>query len=209
MLKYIKAIFKIINFFNFINSYRRILLKVIFYEVFYSIKFNQFIPQMKVQGSKYRTDTIPCIFFFLHEISKFIKKNKINSIVDVGSGFGRIVNFISTYNDIKAHGIEYDNELYKKSLKIKQKKVKLYCGDIFKFNLEKFNSICFILNDPFKKIKDQNRFINKFKKLYKKKDKYFIAINFVKTKFPKDFKKVYSLIGGKKKSLNIYKIKGK
>ena len=117
MLKYIKAIFEIINFFNFINSYRRILLKVIFYEVFYSIKFNQFIPQMKVQGSKYRTDTIPCIFFFLNEISKFIKKNKINSIVDVGSGFGRIVNFISTYNDIKAHGIEYDNELYKKSLK--------------------------------------------------------------------------------------------
>ena len=94
---------KINYFFNFIRSYRNILLQVLFFEIFYSLRFGELIPLMKTQNNKLRTDTVPCIFFFLHEISKFIKKNKIKSIVDVGSGYGRVVNFLSTLNKIKSH----------------------------------------------------------------------------------------------------------
>ncbi len=207
MIKHIKSIFKTINFFNFICSYRQILFKVIFYEIFYSIKMKELVPKMKLQNNQYRTDTIPCVYYFLQEISKFLKKNKINSVVDVGSGYGRIVNFLSKYNNITAHGIEYDLELHRSSLKTKGEKVKLYCGDIFKFDLENFNSICFILNDPFKKYESQKKFFEKFKKMYITKDKYFVAINFYKIKFPDDFNKVFSIEGSSKKSLNIYKIK--
>ena len=193
MIKHIKSIFKIVNFFNFIRSYRRILFKVIFYEIFYSIKTKELVPKMKLQNNQYRTDTIPCVFYFLREISIFLKKNKIDSVVDVGSGYGRIVNFISKYNDIIAHGIEYDSELHKSSLKTKEKKVHLYCGDIFNFDLENFNSICFILNDPFKKHENKKKFFEKFSKTHPTRDKYFIAINFCQTEFPNNFEKFYRL----------------
>ena len=206
MIKHIKSIFKIVNFFNFIRSYRRILFKVIFYEIFYSIKTKELVPKMKLQNNQYRTDTIPCVLFFT-KISIFLKKNKIDSVVDVGSGYGRIVNFISKYNDIIAHGIEYDSELHKSSLKTKEKKVNLYCGDIFNFDLENFNSICFILNDNLKKNENKKKFFEKFSKTHPTRDKYFIAINFCQTEFPNNFEKILSSEGSSKKSLNIYKIK--
>ena len=157
---------KINYFFNFIWSYRNLFLQVFFFEIFYSLRFKKLIPLMKVHNHKSRTDTIPCIFFFLYEISKFIKKNKIKSIVDVGSGYGRVVNFISTINLIRTHGIEYDKEVYKHALKDKKKGVKLYCGDIFNFKLDKFNSNCFILIDPFKRLKIEINFYHILKKCY-------------------------------------------
>lgn len=206
MIKDIKSIFKIVNFFNFISSYRKILFKVIFFEIFYSIKTREFVPKMKMQNNHLRTDTIPCVFYFLKVISIFLKKNNIDSVVDVGSGYGRIVNFLSKYNNIITHGVEYDLELHKISLKTKEKKVKLYCGDIFNFDLENFNSICFILNDPFKKSEIQKKFFKKFSKIHRAKNKYFIAINFYKTTFPKYFTKILSIEGSSKKSLKIYKI---
>ena len=119
---------KINCFFNFILSYRNLFLQVFFFEIFYSLRFKELIPLMKVHNNKSRTDTIPCVFFFLHEISKFIKKNKIKSIVDVGSGYGRVVNFISTINLIKTHGIEYDEEVYKYALKGKKKMLSYIVG---------------------------------------------------------------------------------
>jgi SAM-dependent methyltransferase len=200
---------KINYFFNFIWSYRNLFLQVFFFEIFYSLRFKELIPLMKVHNHKSRTDTIPCVFFFLHEISKFIKKNKIKSIVDVGSGFGRVVNFISTINLIRTHGIEYDKEVYKYALKGKKKGVKLYCGDIFNFKLDKFNSNCFILIDPFKKIKDRNKFLSHFKKMLPRKDKYLITVNIFKGKFPKHFNLIYSKIASKSRCLKIYKVYSK
>ena len=118
---------KINYFFNFIQSYRKIFLKVFFFEIFYSLRFTEFTPLMKVRNHKSRTDTIPSVFYFLREISRFIKNNKIKSVVDVGSGYGRVVNFISTVNGIRSIGIEYDKNVHIKSLKLKKKNVKLYC----------------------------------------------------------------------------------
>jgi SAM-dependent methyltransferase len=164
---------------------------------------------MKTRNNKFRTDTIPCIFFFLHEISKFIKKNKIKSIVDVGSGYGRVVNFLSTLNKIKSHGVEYDEDVHKDALKIKKKGVKLYCGNIFNFKLNKFNSNCFILIDPFKKIKDTNKFLLRYKKILPNRNKYLITVNIYKGKLPKNFNLIYSKLASKNRCLKIYKINSK
>jgi SAM-dependent methyltransferase len=179
---------------------------VLFFEIIYSIRFKEFLPKIKIQNNLTRTDTVPSIYFFLYEISKFIKNNNIKSIVDVGSGYGRVVNFISSINKIKSYGIEFDAEVHRSALKIKRKNVKLYNGDIFKFDIKKFNSKCFILVDPFQKIKDRNKFLSKVKKIFPKNKKYIIAINNYKGKFPKDFKLIYSLIGSKTRSLKIYEI---
>ena len=197
---------KIKYFYNFIRSYHKIFFQVLFFEIIYSIRFKEFLPKIKIQNNLTRTDTVPSIYFFLYEISKFIKNNNIKSIVDVGSGYGRVVNFISSINKIKSYGIEFDAEVHRSALKTKRKNVKLYSGDIFKFDIKKFNSKCFILVDPFQKIKDRNKFLSKVKKIFPKNKKYIIAINNYKGKFPKDFKLIYSLIGSKTRSLKIYEI---
>ena len=84
--------------------------------------------------------------------------------------------------------------------------MKLYCGDVFNFNIKKLNSQCFILVDPFKRVKDRNKFLTKIKKIFPKKIKYVIAINNYKGKYPKDFKLIQSIIGSKTRTLKIYKL---
>ena len=200
---------KINYFFNFINSYQKLFLQVLFFEIFYSLRFAELIPLIKVHNDKKRTDTVPCVFFFLHKISKFIKKNKIKSIVDVGSGYGRVVNFLSKLNKIKSHGIEYDKDVYKIALKNKKKNVKLYCGDIFKYKLNEFNSNCFILIDPFKKIKERNKFLLRYSKILPKTDKYLITVNIYKGKLPKKYVLIYSIVASRNRCLKFYKINSK
>ncbi len=193
-------------FFNFIRSYHRIFLKVLFFEIFYSIRFREFIPKIKVQNNSNRTDTVPCVYYFLHEISKFLKKNSIKSVVDIGSGYGRVVNFISSINRIKSYGIEYDKEVFKVANKFKKKNVNLYCGDIFNFNMKKFKSKCYILVDPFKIVKDRNKFLSKVKKTYPGEKKFIIAVNNYKGRFPSQFKLIYSIIASKTRTLKIFEI---
>jgi len=191
-------------FLNFIKSYHNIFLKVLFFEIVYSIKFKELFPKIKVQNNSKRTDTVPCVYYFLHQISKFLKKKRIKSIVDIGSGFGRVVNFVSTQNGIKSHGIEYDKEVFQIANQIKKNNVFLYCGDVFKFNIRSFNSKCFILVDPFKKVSDRNKFLYKIKNIYSGQKKYIIAVNNFKGRFPKNFREIYSIIGSKTRSLKIF-----
>ncbi len=191
-------------FLNFIRSYHNIFFKVLFFEIIYSIRFGQLLPQIKLQNNSKRTDTVPCIYYFLHEISKFLKKMKIKSIVDIGSGYGRVVNFISTINRIKSYGIEYDPEVFKIANIKKKERTTFYCSDVMNFNIRSLNSKCFILVDPFKKVNDRNRFLSKIKKIYPGKKKYIIAVNNYKGKFPKKFKMIYSIIASEKRSLKIF-----
>ena len=193
-------------FLNFFRSYHNIFLKVIWSELFYSITFKELLPKIKIQNNSMRTDTVPCIYYFLHEISKFIQEKKIKSVVDIGSGYGRVVNFISIINKIKCYGIEYDKDVFTTTLKIKNKNLKLYCGDALSFDLKKFKSRCFILVDPFKKKEDNKKFLSKIKKLYPREKKYVISVNYSMGKFPNQFKIVYSTIGSKTRRLNIYEI---
>lgn len=193
-------------FLNFVKSYRNIFLKVLFFEIYYSIRFGSLVPKMKIQNDSNRTDTVPCIYYFLYKISKFLKQKEIKSIVDIGSGYGRVVNFVSYKNNIKSYGIEYDKQVHEVALKIKNRKTSLYCSDVFNFNLRKFNSRCFILVDPFKKNEDRNKILNKIKKLYPNKKKYIIAVNNYKGGFPEYLKLIKSIIASKTRSLKIFEI---
>ena len=192
-------------FLNFIKSYRNVFFKVFLFELFFAIKFKDFFNNIVIHNNKYRTDTVPCVYYFLFKISKFIKKEKIKSIIDIGSGLGRIVNFIYHQNKIKCYGIEFDKNTYKKSLKLSNKKIKIYNGDALEFDFDKKKFECFILVDPFKKNYHKKRFLNKLLKLKQKKI-FVILINFKQILVPKQFKIVYSLIAGKERSLKIYKI---
>ena len=193
-------------FLNFIMSYYNIFFKVLFFEIFYSIYLKELLPKIKIQNNSERTDTVPCIFYFLYKISKFIQKKDIKSVVDIGSGYGRVVNFISFKNKIRCHGIEYDKEVYTSALKIKENRVKLYCGDVLNFNLKKLKSKCFILVDPFKKAQDNKKFLSKIKKLFPKEKKYVISVNYSKGKFPNEWKLIHSIIGSKSRTLKIFEI---
>lgn len=192
-------------FFNFIKSYRNIFFKVFLFELFFSIKFKDFFDNIVIHNNKHRTDTVPCIYYFLFKISKFIKKEKIKSIIDIGSGLGRVINFIHHQNKIKCYGIEFDKNTYKKSLKLANKKIKIYNGDVFEFDFDKTKFECFILVDPFKKNHYKKKFFDKILKL-KQKKKFLITVNFKQILLPKQFKNVYSLIAGRERSLKIYKI---
>tara|TARA_A100001388_G_C28764514_1_gene499887 strand:- start:179 stop:586 length:408 start_codon:yes stop_codon:yes gene_type:complete len=134
-----------------------------------------------------------------------MKKN-IRSVVDIGSGYGRVVNFINSINNIKTYGVEYDKEAFNYSLSIKKKNMNLYCGDIFNFDLKKFNSKCFILVDPFKKVEDRTKLLNKIKRIYPKQKKYIIAVNNYKGSFPKYLKLIQSTIASKTRTLKIFEI---
>ena len=193
-------------FFNFLKSYNKIFFKVVYYEIIYSIWFKEFLPKIKIQNNSKRTDTVPCIYYFLREISKFIKKNKIKSIADIGSGYGRVLNYISLKNNIKCYGIEYDYDVFRSALKTKKEKVKLYCGNALTFNIKKFNSRCFILIDPFKKKDDMKNFLSKIKKLYPKKTKYIILVNYKKTILLKNFKLIKQINGSKTRNLKFYSV---
>lgn len=190
---------------NIIYHYRKVFFQVIFFEIFFSFKLNNILSNIKIQDNKYRTDTVPCVFYFLYLIKVFIKKNKIKSIVDVGSGYGRVVSFLTLDNKIKSYGIEYDKKVFNVSLRIKNKRIKLFCGNIFSFNLKKFKSNCFILIDPFKKIRDRNRFFDKIKKEVKSKKKFVITVNVSQKKIPKYLKLIYSKDASKERYLKIYK----
>ena len=191
---------------NFFKSYHNIFLKVLWFEIYYSIIFKELIPNIKIQNNSKRTDTVPCIYYFLHEISKFIKEKEITSIVDIGSGYGRVVNFIGIMNKIKCYGIEYDKDVFQSALKIKNKNVKLYCGDALNFNLKKFKSKCFILVDPFKKAKDNKQFLSKIKKIYPNEVKYVVSVNYSQGKFSNKLKKIHSINGSKTRRLKIYEV---
>ena len=64
---------------NLIN-YRKKILPIIFYEIIYSIKYFKSGNNYKIQDHNIRTDAIPCPYFFIREITKFVNQtiNKIN-----------------------------------------------------------------------------------------------------------------------------------
>ena len=192
---------------NTLYSYRKILIRVIIFELYYSIKNLELIPKIKFQNSNFKTDTIPCVYYFLFKISQFIKKNKIKSAIDLGAGYGRVTNFVYDQNKIKVQGIELDRDVFKKSLILKKPNIKLHCDNILKVNLSNFKSQCFILVDPLKKKRDKKKLVNKILKLKKNKKKiYIISVNMDKKFFSKKIKLLENYIGSEEKSLRFFEV---
>jgi hypothetical protein len=79
----------------------------------------------------------------VYDLFKKINLSKYKNFLDLGSGDGKVVLIASLFG-VKATGIEYDKELYNKSVKIKSKlnlKAEFIKGDFFKHDWSKYDII--------------------------------------------------------------------
>mgnify|MGYP006115316705 CR=1 FL=1 len=189
-------------------AYRHKIFKIISFEILYSIIY------YKNRKSFKPPHIHPCPYYFNHKISQFINKNKIEKVVELGCGFGRITSFLAKNTKAKIYGYEIDKEAYQIAKKDKSPRLFIKHADILKINFINFKVDTYILNDPFYLPTKKN--LNLYKKLIKKiyiskkrskKKHYIIAINFLDKKHTQIFKN-YTLIkttgAGLGRNVNIY-----
>ena len=156
-------------------KYKRKIFKVAFFEIYYSIFFRrQFY---KIYNHAERSDSMPCPYYFIYKISRFFKKNSINCAVDLGSGNGRIVNFLSLKTSAKMYGFENDQEMFNYSIKNLNKNAKIELKDINLINYDNLDADCYIINTPFWKDTMLKNLIDKiYLSRVSSKEKYYIII---------------------------------
>jgi len=174
MYKYFKAISNILKSYKF-YSFHIIFYELIFY-LFHETKYNRF----EYLNSNFLSDSIPCPYFFLKKVHKFVNEKKLKKICDLGSGFGKILYYFGRLNQIKIDGVEYEKEIYLSSSSLENSRIKIFHEDILKFNLKNKRYDLFFLNDPLKNKIDLLNLINRIKKEYK--SVYLVFINLDKKK---------------------------
>lgn len=177
--------------------------KLVLFEVFYLIK-NYKQNSINIMNHQKFTDNIPTLYYFLHNITKFLKKSDIKSLVDLGCGGGRSIYFFNKKLTINYYGVEFQKKIYNncKRLFIKFDNIKIYNDDFMSYKFLDFNSDCFFINDPLKNKEDFDNLIiniidtnNKLKKII-----YFVLINVDESK-----REIFS----KYKSIDSFKYKSK
>ena len=191
-----------------IFSYRHKIFKIILFELFYSLIY------FKSNRKSFKEPHIhPCPYYFNYKIKTFINKKKINKVVELGCGFGRITNFLASNTSANIFGFELDSEAFKFAFKNKQRNVTIKHQDIRYINFNKNKFDAYILNDPFFEPTKKNFNIYKvlMNKIYKskknsKKKYYVFAINFLpkKRKVFKKLRLIKSLSAGPGRNINIY-----
>ena len=110
--------------------YRKKLLKVILFEIYYSIKYFK-------SGNFFKPpDVYPCPYYFIHKISQFINKRNISSVVDLGCGSGRLTNFINDKTNTQIYGYEIDEEAFNLANKNKGANVTIRLENILNINFD-------------------------------------------------------------------------
>tara|TARA_B110000971_G_C19943196_1_gene469743 strand:- start:52 stop:660 length:609 start_codon:yes stop_codon:yes gene_type:complete len=196
MQKYLKALYDILKNYHFYS------IPILISEAIFQFKYNSTFNKFKYLNSNFLSDSIPCPYFFLKKIEKFIIKNNINYCCDLGSGYGKILYFLGNLNNHKIDGIELQKEIYLESLILKNTNIRIFNEDILRFNLKNIDYDLFIINDPLKKKEDLNNLILRIKKFYKKG--YLIFINLDQEKFNYalgDLKLIDSFIVSKNKNI--------
>jgi SAM-dependent methyltransferase len=193
-------------FFRFFQNYKNVIFKAVYYEIIYSIKYLEFGSHLTVTEDKGATDSIPSTYYFVKRISDFINDNDIKSVADFGCGLGRITNFLDDSTSAKVSGYELNTKIYRKSLKRKNKQVRLFNKNILDINFVKKNIQCFVMVDPFIKSKDtinfQKKIISSFSK---KKNKYYlITVNIKQKLINKKFTKIESEKTGKEGIISFF-----
>ena len=192
---------------SFIISYRHKIFKIIFFEIYYSLRYF-------TKGKSFKTPHIhPCPYYFIYKISKFINQNKIKSAVDLGCGFGRLVIFLKYSTNANISGYELDQEVVKMAKKDKGDNIKIIQGDILNINYNNIAAECFIINEPFYQPTKENftkheALIKKIEKsrINSKKNYYLITIN-VNEKRNYIYKKkklVKTIFAGQNRTVKIY-----
>ena len=149
--------------------------RVAFFEIYYSVRFGKNF--YKFYNDLKQADSMPCPYYFIYVISKFIKENSINSLIDLGSGNGRVINYLSKKTNSKLIGFENDLEMYNYSIKNLSKKASIENKDINLIDYNRIQPDCYLLNTPFLSDKMLNNLINKiFLSNVRSKRKYYIVI---------------------------------
>ena len=134
-----------------VNHYGYLLmLKSIIYEIYYSIKFQDFAffgydpndnKVTSYQDSKikneYSAPNIPTPFYFLKLIKDYLKKERLNdfNIIDLGCGSGRLVKYFDHHFNIKFIGIDISKKIIDENIqKFKKNNNKFYNLDLKKIN---------------------------------------------------------------------------
>ena len=170
MQKYLKALFDIFRNYHFYS------ILILLNEAMYYQRQNNAFNKFKYLDSNYFSDSIPCSYFFLKKIKKFIIKNNIKLSCDLGSGYGKILYYLGVLNDFKIDGVELEKEIYLESLKLRNNNIQIFNENILNFNTNNKYQL-FIINDPLKKDEDLNKLIQNIKKNYKKIFFVFINLN--------------------------------
>ena len=207
----IKKIFFLIKT---LSKYRKKIFKVSFYEIFFSIRMGR--NYYKIYNDALQADSLPCPYYFIYKISKFVKKNQINKVIDLGSGNGRVVNFLSTKTNAKVKGFEKDKEIYNYSIKNLNENAEIKLEDINLIDYSNLNANCYILNTPFWQELILKNLIDKiFSSNMSKAEKYYIIIintDVILKKISLDrlfenFKLIKFINAGPIRSLRIYESK--
>ena len=176
MQKYLKALYDIFK------NYRLYSITVLLNEAIYYQRYNNAFNKFKYLNSNFLSDSIPCSYFFLKKIKKFIIKNNIEFSCDLGSGYGKILYFLGILNNFKIHGVELEKEIFLESTKLENKNIRVFNKNILQFDFNDRYEL-FIINDPLKKNEDLNELVLKIKDYYKKIFLVFINLNEKKLKF--------------------------
>ena len=206
--------FNIIKIFYYIvKTYKSDIIKIFLYEMYFFIKhFNtskKIILTVIFSKEKINTianSTIPCPLYYALIIGNFVNKKKIKSILDLGSGHGRLTNFLNYRTNAKVYGYEFNDEIFKKSMQLKNNDVILKKKNILKIDKEISNIECFIFSDPLKNKVDLNKEKKKIKKIKENKKYFIIFINIDnnKSKVMSKKKLIKQYISSDTKGVKIY-----
>ncbi len=196
MPKYLKALYDILK------NYHLYSIPILFNEVVFYLRYNSAFNKFRYLNSDFLSDSIPCSFFFLKKIKKFITKNNIKYVCDLGSGYGKILYYLGILNNFAIDGVELEKKIFLESTKLLNQKVKIYNENILEFNLNNNEYDLFVINDPLKKTEDLNRLISRIKDSYRQTYIVFINLNPKKLSFVfRNLKILNSLIITKNRSI--------
>ena len=187
------SIFKNYKFYSFI---------VIFYELIFIIFYEKKYNSIYYSKNNSATNSIAIPFYLIKFIEKFIKRNNIKNICDLGFGEGKNLYYFGIKKNIPIDGIELDKYLYLKFIRT-NKNINLFNADILNFNFKMKSYQLLIVNDPLTHKKDYEKLlINLHKSNF---SNYIVFINLNSNKkrvikkkvqiiYEKNFSKTRSLI---------------
>ena len=176
MTVFFKALIQILK------NYNIYFFPILYYEIFFYIRYPSKFNRFKHLNSKNFSDSIPCSLFALNKVVNFINDKEIKKICDLGSGYGKILYYLGHVKKYLIDGIEFDKKIFFKSLDLKRINVNIYNKNILKFNYNEKKYDLLIINDPLKKTSDFKFLAKKILKLKRKTYLIFININKSKVK---------------------------
>lgn len=172
-------LFIIKNILRIIKDYNITLVKIIFFELVYFIKgYKGF--KFDFSNNNKMTDNIPCPYYLLLKMKKYLKKNDFLKLCDLGCGSGRVIDFFRrSFPNKEFIGIEYFSKQFNYCSKNFQNNnnVKIINADFTKIDVIKNNPNYFFLTAPFK---DSDDFVNFMEKTisFSNKKLFFIIVNY-------------------------------